>query len=462
MILVLETSTTSIKALVYDVILKQSYLHTSLYKQGTSTDTESVFAQVASVISSITFPRPIMKIVLISTWHSLLLTDRFGKPVSPIMNWDNIEAAPFVSSLREDERYVDEFYQQSGCMVHALYPYFKLLHLKHSKSLNENTLIFDLGSYIFYQLTNQRASTASIASGMGYINLQTQQYNPRISSELGVDIEAQLPSLQPLEFSAPLSSAAAKLLGLQEGIPVMPCLPDGGLNQIGSGADSHGIATLSMGTSGAIRVASDKPILSPNRSTWCYLFPKGYLAGAATSGCCNCVDWAKSTYFAPTKTYKEIEESISAETDVPIFLPFLFGERCPGWNDQHRASFQEITSNHTPTHLYQAVLEGTIYNLFQCYLELKSLGIPITEIKMSGGVLYSPVWKQMCCDIFGRPITEDSVAQSSLQGGLKLALELMNLQPLPLQKEYILNPNTDVAPFYAHRYKQYLHWYYNI
>ena len=32
--------------------------------------------------------------------------------------------------------------------------------------------------------------------------------------------------------------------------------------------------------------------------------------------------------------------------DVPVFLPFLFGERCPGWCDSRRAGFYQVKASH--------------------------------------------------------------------------------------------------------------------
>ena len=114
--------------------------------------------------------------------------------------------------------------------------------------------------------------------------------------ELGIS-SSQLGKVITYEEVSPLTDEGAELLGITPGIPVVGACSDGGLNQVGAGATASGIMTFSVGTSGAIRLSTEEPVLPEDPGTWCYLSPAGYLSGAATSGCCNCVDWAKDRLF---------------------------------------------------------------------------------------------------------------------------------------------------------------------
>jgi gluconokinase len=348
-------------------------------------------------------------------------------------------------------------------MVHSVYPYFKLLHFKQEKVIPYNARITDQGTYMFYCLTGEYMTTPSLLSGMGYLDIHTQTYNPRLKTELGLTVEDQLASLAPSGFTASLTDEAATILGVQSGIPVIPCFPDGGLNQVGSDATKAGVMTISLGTSGAMRLALEKPYLPSDNSTWCYLSPKGYLAGAATSGCCNCVDWAKNSLFGENTRYADIESQMALSKAVPTFLPFLYGERCPGWNDERSAAFLNLQPTHSPVDQYLAVLEGVIFNLFQCYESMQASNIPIHTMKLSGGVLNSPVWKQMVADILAVPLIEDGVQQTSLVGGAKLAMEALNISEVASSifpnKDTTLLPNPLLHEHYMQQYQQYKHWY---
>jgi gluconokinase len=262
----------------------------------------------------------------------------------------------------------------------------------------------------------------------------------------------------------PLSKEGAGLLGLKQGIPVIPAGPDGGLNQVGAGALKEGIMTFSVGTSGALRLSSGKPVISDNMSTWCYMSPYSWLSGVATSGCCNCVDWIKNCLFQDKLSYSEIESNVNDKlSNPPVFLPFLYGERCPGWNDERSAVIYNLRPEHTAYDIYHSVLEGTLYNLYQSYLELVRLnGIP-DKIKLSGGILNSKYWTQMCADIFNMEMEIDENQQSSLFGGAVLGLSLLDekfkLDEFEVKPIRMVVPDPVKNKIYQERYQNYLKYY---
>lgn len=133
-------------------------------------------------------------------------------------------------------------------------------------------------------------------------------------------------------------------------------------------------------------------MLPEKPSTWCYLSPKAWLSGAATNGCCNCVDWARKSLFPAGTGYGEIEAGVTDKVTTPVFLPFLFGERCPGWDDDRMGGFANVLPRHNANDLYRAVQEGVLFNLYHCYRILAEVNEPPKEIKISGGILNSLEW----------------------------------------------------------------------
>ena len=131
---------------------------------------------------------------------------------------------------------------------------------------------------------------------------------------------------------------------------------DGGLNQNGVGAIKENVMTFSVGTSGAMRISTAKPMIPKSPSTWCYLSPKGWLSGAATAGCCNCIDWFVEHVAAGKTDYSQLEQGEDEILDTPIFLPFLFGERCPGWNDKRGGGFAGLKAGHDIKDMYRGCL----------------------------------------------------------------------------------------------------------
>ena len=161
-------------------------------------------------------------------------------------------------------------------------------------------------------------------------------------------------------------------------------------------------------------------------------------------------------------TYNELETDFLTAADGPVFLPFVFGERCPGWNDGRSGGFENLRPAHSVRDMYRAVQEGILFNLYQCYKILSEVnGLP-KRIKLSGGILHSKGWTQMCSDLFGREMEVDNQEQSSLIGGAVLALHLMgrieNLEDYDVPPMGIVCPDpvrTDIYREKFGRYKEY-------
>jgi len=464
LILVLESSTTSAKAMLFstdagviDLVTKEYLLENNDVE---SQDGEGVFMQTVKLGKQICAGRKIDSIVLSGVWHSVMLCDKDMKPQTRVLSWANTKAADVCNQIRSNKEDVMHYYKKTGCMVNAIYPAFKLLHLKEQGYKLEDYYILGQGSYNTYRLTGKRVVTDCMASGSGLLNIHDKMYDKDILKEIGIS-ENQLCEIVTYKDMIPLSVEGAKLLGLKAGIPVMPPCSDGALNQVGVGALEEGVMTFSVGTSAAIRLSTAKPIIPDEPSTWCYLSPTMWLSGAATSGACNCIDWMKNNFY--DVSYAEIEEASEGVVDTPVFLPFLFGERCPGWQDNNRGAFLGLQPYHSKVDLYQAVQEGILFNVYQCYKVLCELnGVP-RKIILSGGILKSKRWTQMCVDIFATEMEIPTVDQSSLMGAAVLASEqlgaIADAKDFPFNKGQIMKPNPEKAIFYAKKYETYKFWY---
>jgi gluconokinase len=320
MILVLESSTSSAKAMLFDAaagggtgrvvkVLSEAYPNEVCHAGETGVqDTAAIFRQTARLGRQLCASyraesggSDIEAVVPCGTFHSIVVCDAGMTPLTPTYTWTYTGARQTVAERRQDAAYVRHFYQRSGCMVHALYPFFQLLHLRDSGLSLKNTRIASQSAYMFYQLTGERRESACTGSGAGLVNIHTRDWDAETLAEAGIEA-SQLGRAADYRDTAPLDSAGAELLGLKTGIPVLPAHPDGALNQVGAGALVEGVMTFSVGTSAALRLSAAKPVVPETPSTWCYLSPEAWMSGAATSGACNCVDWIKTILF-PAVSY---------------------------------------------------------------------------------------------------------------------------------------------------------------
>lgn len=462
-VLVLEASTTSAKAMLYHTedhsfeVRVRAY--TGNYEDVTIHNAENVYRDMVQVGRELVAGHPVDMIALSGTWHSLMLCGWDMRLTTPVYLWSYTGAAAVCKKLRQDPEYVRSFYQKTGCMVNAVYPFFKLMLLKEQGYDLSRYYIMGQGTYNNYRMTGQRVLTACVASGSGLFNTWMGEFDQELLDELGVTRD-QLGELVPYDKTFPLTEEAAAELGVKPGIPVIPTNADGGLNQVGAGAVAEGVMTFSVGTSGAIRLTTSKPVLPAEPSTWCYRSPKNWLSGAATNGCCNCVDWFKGQMGLSKMSYAELEEGVTDRVDTPVFLPFLFGERCPGWNDEREGGFLRVRPQHKLSDLYLAVQEGVLFNLYHCYQILAEVNGTPKHIRFSGGILHSEAWAQMCADIFQQELEVNENEHGSLLGGAVLAMELLGVidDACAYEPEVsrIIKPDPAKAGLYREKYERYL------
>lgn len=430
-ILALESSTTSAKAMLFDTESGWSDVRDRRFVlSGSDTavrDPDDLVEQLLALGREAAETVRVDLVVLSGTWHGLTLREPDLAPATPVYEWPYTGARELCARLRLDDDFARWFSGRTGCMVNASYPVFKLVHLREQGVRIDGRVALDQATVTFARLTGETWTNASVASGTGLLNAETADWDPEIIAHFDL-AGVLLPELRAATDTAPLTEEGARLLGQRAGIPVLTPGPDGGLNQIGDLATEPGDMTFSMGTSGALRFSTRHPALSPNRSTWAYRSPVGPLSGAATSGCGNCVDWAKGHLFPAETDYADIEPLLSAQDrSLPVFLPFLFGERSPGWQDQRRGGFLGLEPQHSRADMYQAVLEGIVYSLFHCYRELTALNGMPRRIILSGGVLSSPFWTQLTADVFGAEMEASTRQHSSIVGAVRMGLSASGL-----------------------------------
>lgn len=465
-ILAMEASTTAAKAMLFDTKTNISQVktksYTQVYEDVSIHDPEQVFLDVVKAGKELCSGIDVDIIVLGDTWHSLLLCDKHQKPVTPTYLWSHVGAAELCKVIRKNKSYVHEYYNKTGCMVNAIYPYFKLKLLQNQGYNLKDHFIMGQGSYNTFRLTGEKVTTACMASGSGLMNIHSKRFDESLLRKLDIT-QNELPKIVDSNATYPLNAEGAGLLDQKVGIPVIAANADGGLNQVGVGAMNEGIMSFSVGTSGAMRISTDKPLLPEDHSTWCYLSPKGWMSGAATSGCCNCIDWFINSVLDSETSYKELESNISASNDYPVFLPFLFGERCPGWNDERKGGFFSVKPEHTNYDLYVAILEGVLFNLYQCYQSIVKVNGEPTKIKISGGILNSEKWVQMCADIFNKEMYIETQQHSSLMGSVVMAKEVLgvigSVGKCEVDPPRVIKPNPDSVEHYKRKFEKYLEVY---
>jgi len=155
LVLVLESSTSSAKAMVFNTETLTFTNKTSRFSSEIYKNPEKILQETLKLGRSLSSSLPVDAIALSSTWHSLMMCDEEMNPCSPLWNWADVQASKLCKDLRKDSDYVDSYYHSTGCMVHSIYPYFKLKQMNEEGFFSSSNRFIDQGSYTFYKLTGK-------------------------------------------------------------------------------------------------------------------------------------------------------------------------------------------------------------------------------------------------------------------------------------------------------------------
>jgi len=288
--------------------------------------------------------------------------------------------------------------------------------------------------YIRYRLTDEYASEVSDASGTLLLDVKARTWHKELLSKLAID-SALLPRLvESQEVTGKLSAKAADELGIAGGIPVVGGAGDQAAGAVGTGVVLPGLVSASMGTSGVIFAASPGPQTDPEGRvhTMCHAIPNTWCVFGCMLSAGGSFQYIRNTLFAeqlkklkdPGQLYPAmIKEAASAPAGAEnlFFLPYLTGERCPHPDPKARGAFIGLTPRHTRAHMLRATLEGITFGMREQIAIFRQMGIPITQVRASGGGARSEFWRQLQADMYNAPVVTINVSEGAALGVAILA-----------------------------------------
>ena len=117
-------------------------------------------------------------------------------------------------------------------------------------------------------------------------------------------------------------------------------------------------------------------------------------------------------------------ERVPPGCDGLIFHPYLNGELTPYLDPQLRGSYVGISSAHTTAHFTRATLEGVAMSLRDCMETLTQLNVPMKRMRVIGGGARGKLWRQIVCDVLGRPLEKTRVDDSSFGSAMLAAVAM--------------------------------------
>jgi xylulokinase len=279
--------------------------------------------------------------------------------------------------------------------------------------------------YIRYRLTGKFFSEVSDASGTSLFEVGKRRWSEDMLKALEVPRHWLPEVTESPVVSATVSARAANLTGLMEGTPVAGGGGDQAAQAVGTGIVAEGIVSVTLGTSGVVFAASDTYRVEPQGRlhAFCHAVPgQWHLMGVMLSAA-GSLRWFRDAV-AGGISYRELDAAaaqVSAGCEGLLFLPYLSGERTPHPDPNARGVFFGLTLRHGRDHMTRAVMEGVSYGLRDSLELMRSLGLPLRQVRASGGGAQSALWRQILADVFGTTIATVNVTEGAAYGAALLA-----------------------------------------
>ncbi|CAM3183434.1 gluconokinase [Leuconostoc rapi] len=392
-----------------------------------------------------------------SAMHSLIAFDANWQPLTRVITWADTRAVKYTEALKASGL-GHEIYKKTGTPIHPMAPLSKLLWLKaeHADIYNKAAHYLGIKEYLFHRLFNANKMDISLASGTGLFNIFNLDWDDQALEVTGISRE-QLPKpVEPYEYETQMVAEYATAIGLPSDTPFVYGAGDGPLSNLGVNAVKPGVAAITIGTSGAIRVVSDKPVIDPKGRTFTYALDKTHwVVGGPVNNGGDVFRWARDNMFDAEKStaallgtdaydlMTQIASRVPAGSAGLIFHPYLGGERAPIWDANARGSFFGLNHGHTRAHMLRSVLEGITFNVYMVSLALEEVVGELHSIQATGGFARSPLWRQMFADIFEQPVTVPEAFESgSLAAVIVAQKALGKIDNLYDISKYIGSSNT--------------------
>jgi sugar (pentulose or hexulose) kinase len=302
-----------------------------------------------------------------------------------------------------------------------------------------------LSGYLTYRLTGRFAD--SVGCQVGYIpfDFKRQRWVSRHGWQWRVATLAPdlLPDLVPPGGRlGQITAEAAQATGIPAGLPLIAAAADKACEVVGAGCLEPHIGCLSYGTTATINTTHRKyveviPLIPPYPAA----VPGAYSLEIEIYRGYWMVSWFKQEFGHPEQRLAA-ERGVEPETlfdDLVRRVPpgsmgltlqpyWSPGIRVPG--PEAKGAIIGFGDVHTRAHLYRAILEGLAYALREGKERTeKRSGIPITELRVSGGGSQSDAAMQLTADVFGLPTARPHTYETSGLGAAIDAAVGLGLHP---------------------------------
>ncbi len=361
--------------------------------------------------------------------HGILAVDGEGTAITGVMTWADDRASGQAKKAKEAGT-VASLYGETGCPIHWMYPLYKICWLREEapEVFKKADRFISAKEFIVKRLIGNYAVDYSLAAGSGLLNTHTLSWSQEALDHIGIGAGQLSDLCKPTEIFHQISPDIAGAMGIPPETPFVLGSSDAANSNLGAGAVEPWQSTCMVGTSGAFRIISPKPVLDSEARSWCYAVDiDKWLVGGAINNGGVALSWLQDMF---NSTLSEAEDGrslsfndlvdLAARTETGaqgvVCLPFFAGERSPYWNLNARGMFFGLTLKHDARHLSRSLLEGVAFRMRSLHEVLCEISQDIRQVRASGGFTRSALWLQIVSNALNSELVVPSWGETSSLG----------------------------------------------
>ncbi|HEV8166610.1 MAG TPA: gluconokinase, partial [Actinomycetota bacterium] len=387
----------------------------------------------------------VLAVSLSAFLHAVVPMDAAGRPLGPLVTWadgragaqsEEIAAAGIAKKLQA----------RTGTPVHPMAPLSKLAWWKANdpETLGRTPRWGGVKELVLAGLADASYLVdLSVASGTGLYDIHAGTWDFEAMDIAGVRPD-QLATVVPTTERLRLRPDVAAAARLPEDTPLIIGAADGPLANLGVGATPAGVAAVSLGTSGALRLVVDAPTADAAGRLFCYALTEDrWVIGGAVNNAGSVVRWAGQSFaggFArPPAEGEDADErdaallleaaGAPAGSDGLLCLPYLLGERAPWWRPGMRGAYIGLRREHGRPHLVRAAVEGVCQQLALVADSFANEKYPVTEVRATGGSVASELWVGILAAALNLPVAVADTPEGTAIGACLLGLHALGELP---------------------------------
>jgi xylulokinase len=280
--------------------------------------------------------------------------------------------------------------------------------------------------YVRFRMTGGRAIDMADASGTLLLDVAHRRWSREVLQAAEMD-ESVLPELfESPDVCGPVTDQGAAATGT----PVVAGAGDQAAGATGMGIVMPGAVSATIGTSGVVFAATDRPALDARGRlhTFCHAIPGRWHVMGVTQAAGLSLRWFRDNFGSgpddgrdPYERLTEEASRVPAGSDGLLWAPYLMGERTPHLDPNARGALVGLTASHGRGHVIRSILEGVAYSLKDTFTLFEEMKVPVSRIRLGGGGARSGLWRQIQADVYSHEVETVEAEEGAAYGAAILA-----------------------------------------